>query len=53
MSEDDFARHIVEECYDLERVMGGLSRQGIFRKERLFFYFFFCARLDNQYCIGR
>lgn len=24
-SEEDFARHIVEECYDLERTMGGLS----------------------------
>ena len=25
-SEEDFARHIVEECYDLERTMGDLSR---------------------------
>ncbi len=25
-SEEDFARHIVEECYDLERTMGGLER---------------------------
>ncbi len=24
-SEEDFARHIVEECYDLERTMGNLS----------------------------
>lgn len=45
MSEDDFARHIVEECYDLERVMGGLSLQGIFRKERLFFLFFLLRSL--------
>lgn len=25
-SEEDFARHIVEECYDLERSMGDLAR---------------------------
>ena len=25
-SEEDFARHIVDECYDLERTMGDLSR---------------------------
>ena len=25
-SEEDFARHIVSECYDLERTMGGLER---------------------------
>ena len=25
-SEEDFARHIVEECYDLEKLMGDLSR---------------------------
>ena len=25
-SEEDFARHIVDECYDLERTMGNLSR---------------------------
>lgn len=24
-SEEDFARHIVEECYDLERTMGNLT----------------------------
>lgn len=24
--EEDFARHIVSECYDLERTMGGLER---------------------------
>ena len=24
-SEEDFARHIVDECYDLERTMGNLS----------------------------
>ena len=24
-SEEDFARHIVEECYDLDRIMGNLS----------------------------
>lgn len=25
-SEEDFVRHIVDECYDLERTMGDLSR---------------------------
>ena len=25
-SEEDFAYHIIEECYDLEKMMGGLSR---------------------------
>ena len=25
-SEEDFARHIVEECYDLERTMGNLAQ---------------------------
>ena len=24
-SEEDFARHIIEECYDLDRIMGNLS----------------------------
>ena len=25
-SEEDFARHIVDECYDLERTMGNLAQ---------------------------
>ncbi len=25
-SEEDFAHHIIEECYDLDRIMGNLSR---------------------------
>ena len=36
-SEEDFARHIVEECYDLERSMGDLAR-----------YFYYEAFLQSK-----
>lgn len=51
-SEEDFARHIVEECYDIERTMGNLSYYfdyGRFARDLFMCDYFF----DNGYVFQR